>query len=332
MASSPNTKSTSTTATVRGEHRFDIEGYSHKQGAGAGNALTSGTFAVGGFDWAICYYPNGRSNEAFVSVFVRLVTPNATARALFDLRLLHRATGLPRSVCRSREPVAFSAGKAKKRERGARAFMMRAELAASPYLGDDDRLTVECVLDVVQETWLSQTTAAPEIAEPPPSDLREHFIGLLQTQVGADVTFAVQGEAFRAHRVVLEARSPVFKVELTESLAATKEGEEDTGETMAIDGMTPLVFKTLLHFIYTDALPDMGDLGREEYQELVRNLHAAADRYAMCRLNQICMVILQKELDAKTVAAELDSTGQRHHCQALGDGCVQFMPSSGMEG
>jgi speckle-type POZ protein len=208
--------------------------------------------------------------------------------------------------------------------------MARAELAASPYLGDDDRL------DVVQDTWLSQTTAAPEIAEPPPppSDLWEHLAALLRTQVGADVTFAVQGEAFHAHRVVLAARSPVFKAELSASLppVAKKEGgEENAGETMAIDGMTPLVFRTLLHFIYTDTLPDMGDLGREEYQELVRNLRVAADRYAMGRLKHICTVILQKVLDAKTVAAQLDSTCQYHHCHALGDGCVQFTPSSGLE-
>ena len=37
MASSPNTKSTSTTETVRGEHQFDVAGYSRKQGAGAGS-------------------------------------------------------------------------------------------------------------------------------------------------------------------------------------------------------------------------------------------------------------------------------------------------------
>ncbi|RLM62123.1 BTB/POZ and MATH domain-containing protein 4-like [Panicum miliaceum] len=66
-ASSPNTKSTSTTETVRGEHRFDIAGYSRKQGVGAGNVLTSATFAVGGFDWAIRYYPDGKGDEAFVS-------------------------------------------------------------------------------------------------------------------------------------------------------------------------------------------------------------------------------------------------------------------------
>ena len=64
----------------------------------------------------------------------------------------------------------------------------------------------------------------------------------------------------------------------------------------------------------------------------MRDLLAAADRYAMCRLKQICRAILQEELDAETVAAALDSAGQNRHCQDLGDGCVQFLPSSGLEG
>jgi speckle-type POZ protein len=97
--------------------------------------------------------------------------------------------------------------------------------------------------------------------------------------------------------------------------------------------MAPPVFKTLLHFIYTDTLPDdlLGDLGSEN-QELVRDLLAAADRYGMDRLKQICELVLnlRKPLDAKTVAAALDPSGQHRHCQALGvgDGCVQFMPST----
>jgi speckle-type POZ protein len=331
MALPANTKSTTTTETVRGEHRFDIAGYCVKHHAG--RVLTSETFAVGGLDWAISYHPAGAEvgDEEYVSVFVRLVTPNASARALYDLRLVDRATGLPRSVRRRREPVAFEASKAKKRERGSRMFMTLSELAASPYLRDD-RLTVECVLDVVQ-TLLSETTASPGTAEPPPPDLSRHLGALLlRTPVGADVTVTVQGEAFRAHRVVLAARSPVLKAELSGSAPAKE--DDDASEVVAVDGMAPPVFKTLLHFIYTDTLPDdlLGDLGREEHQELVRDLLAGADRFGMNRLKQICQLVLNlgKPLDAKTVAAALDPSGQHRHCQALGvgDGCVQFMPSA----
>ncbi|XP_066323682.1 BTB/POZ and MATH domain-containing protein 1-like [Miscanthus floridulus] len=123
MALPANTKSTNTTETVRGEHRFDIDGYCVKHHAG--RVLTSETFVVVGLDWAIRYHPAGADvgDEEYVSVFVRLVTPNASARALYDLRLVDRATGLPSSVRRRREPVAFEASKAKKRERGSRMFM-----------------------------------------------------------------------------------------------------------------------------------------------------------------------------------------------------------------
>ena len=78
--------------------------------------------------------------------------------------------------------------------------------------------------------------------------------------MGADVAFTVQGEAFRAHRAVLAARPPVLKAELSGPPPPAKE-EEGAGEAVAVDGVTPLVFRTLLHFIYTDALPGLGDLG-----------------------------------------------------------------------
>ncbi|KAL6658822.1 hypothetical protein ACP70R_002862 [Stipagrostis hirtigluma subsp. patula] len=320
MALSLNTKSTSTTRTMRGEHRFDIAGYGNKL-----RAVTSDTFAVAGCDWAIRYDPNdGDGDEAQASVFLRLATENATARALFDIRLVDRATGQRRSVRRTSSPVAFDASKAKKRKREARAFMSRSELAASPYLRDD-RLTVECVLDVVLEPSLTPTTAAPGVlAQPPPPDLWKHLGALLRTPETADVAFTVQGESFRAHRIVLAARSPVFK--------ATLSPEGETSKVVTIDGVTPLAFKALLHFIYTDALPAMDDLGGEEYQELVRNLLEAADRYDMERLKQVCRIIMEKGLDAKTVAVALASAGQHHHGEALGDACVQFMPSGGLEG
>jgi len=65
----------------------------------------------------------------------------------------------------------------------------RGELAASPYLRGN-RLTVECILDVVQGTRLSRTAASPETVEsPPPPDLREHLGALLRAQVGAHVAF-----------------------------------------------------------------------------------------------------------------------------------------------
>ena len=47
----------------------------------------------------------------------------------------------------------------------------------------------------------------------PSSNLPQHLGQLLESHAGADVTFAVSGESFAAHKSILAARSPVFRAE-----------------------------------------------------------------------------------------------------------------------
>ena len=243
----------SSTCTVRGTHQLEIVGYSLIKGLAAGEFVRSGTFAAGGYRWSVRFYPGGFSAPhcTYVSAFVKLMSNNARAWARFDLRLVDRATGLSRSVYRAAQPVVFDYSvwhKRSKGKRGARAFMPRSELEASAYLRDD-RLTVECVLDVVaDEAQVPETVALCQLRVPP-SDLSKHLGDLLNQPDQADISFDVRGEVFHAHKVVLAMRSPVFKAELFD---ATTEGTA-TGLRMRIDNMEAQVFKTLLHFIYTDS-------------------------------------------------------------------------------
>jgi speckle-type POZ protein len=242
--------------TVRGTHQFEIVRYSLYKGTGVGNFVTSGAFTVGGYNWAIRYYPDGESSDAFVSLYVVLATENARARALFDLRLIDRTTGLSCSVYRRGEVTVFEEKKANKCARGIRRFMSKTDLEASPYLRDD-RLTIECVLDVVQDAVVSRTTPSVEV-EVPASDLPAHLGRLLEEPEGADITFDVQGEIFHAHKIVLAMRSAVFKAELYGPM------REKDARVIVVDEMPPLVFKALLHFVYTDALLVPDDLGAEQ--------------------------------------------------------------------
>jgi speckle-type POZ protein len=68
--------------------------------------------------------------------------------------------------------------------------------------------------------------------------------------------------------------------------------EKDMGRII-IGDMQPAVFDALLHFIYTDLLPAMNDLDRNDYQyhETIWHLLVAADRYAMERLKIILPLI-----------------------------------------
>lgn len=80
--------------TVNGSHRFLIEGYSLAKGVGVGKYISSDTFTVGGYDWAIYFYPDGKNpedNAMYVSVFIALASEGTDVRALFGLTLLDQS-------------------------------------------------------------------------------------------------------------------------------------------------------------------------------------------------------------------------------------------------
>uniref|UniRef100_A0A7N2MC71 MATH domain-containing protein n=1 Tax=Quercus lobata TaxID=97700 RepID=A0A7N2MC71_QUELO len=95
--SSPSTSSSSSTSrtdTVVGTHEFKINGYSLAKGMGVGKFVASDTFAVGGYAWAVYFYPDGESGEdnaAYVSLFVALASEGTDVRALFELTLLDQS-------------------------------------------------------------------------------------------------------------------------------------------------------------------------------------------------------------------------------------------------
>ncbi|RCV29510.1 hypothetical protein SETIT_6G019500v2 [Setaria italica] len=128
---------------------------------------------------------------------------------------------------------------------------------------------------------------------------------MLKSEQGADVTFKVEDQIFRAHKIVLAMRSPVFRVELYGPMRNKRQ------RSITVEDMQPAVFKALLHFIYTDTLPiTMEDLDEDENIEMVKLLLVAADR-----------------LDVGSMATTL-ALADQHHCSNLKDACIQFINSS----
>ena len=60
---------------------------------------------------------------------------------------------------------------------------------------------------------------------------------LLENEDGSDITFNVSGEKFRAHRLVLAARSPVFESEFLDVIGEAEERD------IEVTDMEPKVFK-----------------------------------------------------------------------------------------
>ncbi|GFY96817.1 BTB/POZ/MATH-domains containing protein [Actinidia rufa] len=80
--------------TVNGSHHFTITGYSLAKGMGPGKYISSDVFTVGGYDWAIYFYPDGKNIEdssMYVSVFIALASEGTDVRALFELTLLDQS-------------------------------------------------------------------------------------------------------------------------------------------------------------------------------------------------------------------------------------------------
>ncbi|KAB8106654.1 hypothetical protein EE612_041098 [Oryza sativa] len=93
-AAPSETASTSVTKTVNGSHHFKIAGYPLAKGIGVGKYIASECFTVGGYDWAIYFYPDGKSPEdgaAYVSLFIALASEGTDVRALFELTLVDQS-------------------------------------------------------------------------------------------------------------------------------------------------------------------------------------------------------------------------------------------------
>lgn len=68
---------------------------------------------------------------------------------------------------------------------------------------------IECDVTVIKETCV--LVEEEQKVQVPRSNMSYNFGKLLETEEGSDVTFNVGGVVFRAHKIVLEVGSPVFK-------------------------------------------------------------------------------------------------------------------------
>ncbi|KAL8252958.1 hypothetical protein R6Q59_036651 [Mikania micrantha] len=318
------TTSTSVTETVNGEHDFRISGYALSKGIGIGKYVASDTFMVGGYTWAIYFYPDGKSvedNATYVSLFIALASEGSDVRALFELTLLDQS-GRERHKVHSHFGRSLESGpytlKYKGSMWGYKRFFKRTSLEASSYL-KDDCLQIHCCVGVVGSRMEGPKTYSIHV---PPSDLGQHFGQLLECGKGTDVSFEVKGETFLAHKLVLAARSPVFRARLFGPM------RDQISHNIKVEDIEPPVFKALLHFMYWDSLPDMEELTglntKWASTLMFQHLLAAADMYGLDRLKLICETNLCQTVAINTIATTL-ALAEQHHCFQLKTMCLKFV-------
>ncbi|KAK1271806.1 BTB/POZ and MATH domain-containing protein 3 [Acorus gramineus] len=214
--SSPNDSSSrSVSETVNGSHSFTIKGYTLVKGMGAGKYMSSDTFTVGGYDWAIYFYPDGKNPEdssMYVSVFIALASDGTDVRALFELTLLDQS-GKGKHKVHSHFDRALESGPYTLKYRGSmwgyKRFFRRSALETSDFL-KDDCLSMHCTVGVVRTRVEGPRLFSIPV---PPTDMGQSFKELLDSGIGSDIVFEVGEETFKAHKLVLAARSPVFRAQ-----------------------------------------------------------------------------------------------------------------------
>ncbi|CAA7041050.1 unnamed protein product [Microthlaspi erraticum] len=328
MPSPPTTTSLSVTQTINGSHSFTIKGYSLAKGIGIGKHIASDTFTVGGYQWAIYFYPDGKNpedNSAYVSVFIALASDGTDVRALFELSLLDQS-GKGKHKVHSHFDRALESGPYTLKYRGSmwgyKRFFRRTMLEASDFL-KDDCLKINCTVGVVVSEIDCPRLHSIHV---PASDIGSHFGMLLENEDGSDITFNVSGEKFRAHRLVLAARSPVFESEFLDGVDGVEEDRD-----IEVTDMEPKVFKALLHYIYKDALIEDAEtssssgssVGQAASDTLAAKLLGAADKYKLPRLSLMCESVLCKDISVDSVANIL-ALADRYNASALKSVCLKF--------
>ncbi|XP_048545582.1 BTB/POZ and MATH domain-containing protein 1-like [Triticum urartu] len=90
--------------------------------------------------------------------------------------------------------------------------------------------------------------------------------------------------------------------------------------------MEVAAFRAMLHFIYTDTVPEL-DQPLEVVATLAQHLLAAPDRYVLDRLKLICEVKLSGGITVDTAATTL-ALAEQHNCSKLKAKCVEFIVST----
>lgn len=125
--------------------------------------------------------------------------------------------------------------------RGYKRFFRRAALETSDYL-KDDCLKINCTVGVVVSVMDCPRLHSIHVPE---SDMGLHFGMLLEKHETSDVIFDVAGEKFHAHKLVLAARSPIFKTMFFD-------GSDETLSKIVITDLEPKVFKVSNSMVSAD--------------------------------------------------------------------------------
>uniref|UniRef100_A0A8R7R3C4 BTB domain-containing protein n=1 Tax=Triticum urartu TaxID=4572 RepID=A0A8R7R3C4_TRIUA len=102
--------------------------------------------------------------------------------------------------------------------------------------------------------------------------------------------------------------------------------KEKRSRRVEVQDMEASAFRAMLHFIYTDTVPEL-DPQVEQVATMAQHLLAGADRYGLERLKLICESKLSHGITVETAATTL-ALAEQHNCSQLKAKCIEFIVST----
>ncbi|XP_057318507.1 speckle-type POZ protein B-like isoform X2 [Microplitis mediator] len=143
----------------------------------------------------------------------------------------------------------------------------------------NNTLTVGIELTIYEDY---QTFPTKFLLDTPQHKITDDLKELYDSKINSDVTLVVGNEKFKAHKIILSARSPVFFAMFTHEMKEKKDSEVD------IPDIDPEIFNKMLQFIYTDEINNL-DIDAVYLLE-------AADKYQLLNLKSLCEESLPKSV------------------------------------
>ncbi|CAA7404486.1 unnamed protein product [Spirodela intermedia] len=302
---------------VKESYRYVVVGYSMAKGMGIGKFLASEIFLVGRYLWVIYFYPEGKNREDddYVSVF-----------SPFELILVDQS-GKGEHIVKSRFGGKRPDGPLRLwgyKHMDFLIFLKKEAVESSDFL-QNDSLVFECAIRVFKTCTVTPIQRSIHV---PPSTLGCSLGELLRTEMGSDIVFVVADETFKTHKLILAARSPVFRAQFFSGIG------DPNLDRVDVEDIEPPVFKAMLQFIYSDDFPDIQELAMSipmcTPTIFLRHLLAAADRYWLDRLKRLCELKLSEEITVDTLADNL-VLAERHRCLGLKAAGLEFIGRSMVE-
>jgi len=290
---------------VKFSYMWTISNFSYTR-EDLGEVLKSSTFSAKDdkMKWCLRVNPKGLDEDSkdYLSLYLLLVSCNKSeVRAKFKFSILNSKKEETKAM-ESQRAYRFVQGK----DWGFKKFIRRDFLMDEANgLLPNDKLTFFCEVSVVCDSVNISGQGSAVNFPVSENRLSSDLGNLFMSGALSDVIVSCNGREFNCHKVVLAARSSVFRAMFEHNM------EEKKNSAVKVEDVEGDAMEKLLHFIYTSKLDFLDSISFE----LAARVLAAADKYELPRLKVACEECLSTRLTVENacevlVLADLHNTIQ----------------------